>query len=169
MDGMPRFYYGSVTKNEHMILDILGDHGDYVRHDVEAPLARRFRRDWEGVCKYADILALFRKEGTEYLVGIEIKDWKGRVTPKMCYQYLKTYRHGCQYVYIAARKFSLKSFEIHELGFIDLDRMKVIKKPEYLYPRKKDREGVIMKMRDSPPPRRRFVHCPDQWSLDDFG
>ncbi len=168
MDGMPRFSYASITVNEHLIIDTLKHHGEYVRHDTESPLAKRFRRDWKGVCKYGDILALFRKDGVEYLIGIEIKDWKARVTPKMCYQYLKTYRKGCQYVYMAAREFSPRAFEIHELGFIDLREMKVVKKPEYLYPRKADREGVIRKMSNTPPRRKSFIQHPDQTCLSEF-
>ena len=168
MDSVPRFFYASITVNEHLILDVLKDHGDCVLHDTESPLAKRFRRDWDGRCKYGDILALFRKNNIDYLVGIEVKDWKAKVTPKMCYQYLKTYRKGCQYFYIAARHFSPRSFDISEIGFIDLDKMQVIKKPEYLHPRKKDREGVIRKMNKAPQPRRFFVMHPDQTTMGDF-
>lgn len=168
MDPVPRFFYASTTVNEHLILDLLKDHGDCVLSDTEAPLAKRFRRDWDGRCKYGDILALFKKNNIEYLVGIEVKDWKAKVTPKMCYQYLKTYRKGCQYFYIAARHFSPRSFDISEIGFIDLDKMAVIKKPEYLYPRKKDREGVIRKMNKTPLPRRYFIMHPDQTTMVDF-
>ncbi len=168
MDSAPRFFYASVTVNEHLILDLLKDHGDCVLHDTESPLAKRFRRDWDGRCKYGDILALFRKNNLDYLVGIEVKDWKARVTPKMCYQYLRTYRKGCQYFYIAARHFSPRSFDISEIGFIDLEKMAVIKKPEYLHPRKKDREGVIRKMNKAPQPRRYFIMHPDQTTMADF-
>ncbi len=168
MEKSTRFYYGGITVNEHLILDALKEHGECVLHDTESPLARRFRRDWDGRCKYGDILAVFKKNGVEYLIGIEVKDWKARVTPKMCYQYLKTYRKGCQYVYIAARRFSPRTFDIHELGFIDLEKMEVIKRPEYLYPKKRDRLGVIRGMRGSPKPRRYFVMHPDQTTMEWF-
>lgn len=170
MDGSTRFYKGGATVNEHLILELLKEHGDCVLCDTETPLARRFRGNWDGQCKYGDILAVFRKNGLEYLIGIEVKDWKARVTPKMCYLYLKTYRKGCQYVYIAARRFSPRTFDIHELGFIDLDRMEVVKRPEYLYPRKSDRAKVVRGMRGAPrPKRKRWVMHPDQTSLRRFG
>jgi hypothetical protein len=168
MDGNERFFSASITVNEHLILDVLDNHGEYVTHGTEAALSRRFYQDWDGECKRADILALFKKQDSEYLVGIEIKDWKNRVSARMCYRYLKTYRKSCQYFYFAARKFSTRVFDIHEIGYINLNKMKVIKKPEYLYPEKKYREGVVRKLKKTPPPRRHFVMHPHQKKLDSY-
>ena len=168
MDGNARFFSASVTVNEHLILDLLDGHGEYVTHDTEANLSRRFYRDWDGECKRADILALYRKDDAEYLIGIEVKDWKNRVNARMCYRYLRTYRRSCQYFYFAAREFSKRAFDIHEIGFIDLNQMKVIKKPEYLYPPKRHREPVIKKLKNAPPPRRYFVMHPHQRKLDSY-
>lgn len=165
MDGDIRFYNYSRTVNEHLILDIIENHGNYVLHATESVLARRFM-DWDGVCYLADILSIFRKNHRDYLIGIEIKDWKDTVHPKLCWEYLKTYRKSCEYFYIAARKFSPIVPIIKEIGLINLSTMKVVKRAEYLYPEKEFRAGVVKKLKKITSQRKNIIEDPYQMSLD---
>lgn len=167
MDGNIRFYNYSKTVNEQLILDIVQDHGEYVLHATESVLARRFI-DWDGVCYLADILTIFRKNKRDYLIGIEIKDWKHTVHPKLCWQYLKTYRKSCEYFYLAARKFSPVAPSIREIGLINLSTMKVVKKAEYLFPKKEFRAGVVRGLKKCTKPKRDIIEDPYQMSLDIF-
>jgi hypothetical protein len=160
-----RFFNFSRTVNEGLILDIIQDHGNYVLHATESVLARKFY-DWDGVCYLADILTIFRKDKRDYLIGIEIKDWKHTVHPKLCWEYLKTYRKSCEYFYLAARKFSQKAPMINEVGLINLDTMKVIKKAEYLFPQKDFRAGVVKSLKKATSPLRDIIEDPYQMSLD---
>jgi hypothetical protein len=165
MDGKIKFYNYSRTVNEQLILDIIEDHGEYVLHATESVLARRFM-DWDGVCYLADILTIFRNNKRDYLIGIEIKDWSHNVHPKLCWQYLKTYRKSCEYFYLAARKFSLDAPTIKEIGLINLSTMKVVKRPEYLYPNKEFRSGVVKRLKKFTSHRRDIIEDPYQMSLD---
>ncbi|UCE37446.1 MAG: hypothetical protein JSW00_18645 [Thermoplasmata archaeon] len=160
-----RFYNFSKTINEQLILDIIEDHGDYVLHATESVLARRFL-DWEGICYLADILTVFRKNHRDYLIGIEIKDWKHTVHPKLCWEYLKTYRKSCEYFYLAARKFSGTASIIKEIGLINLSTMKVVKRAEYLFPQKEFRAGVVRGLKKFTSPVRDIIEDPYQMSLD---
>ncbi len=167
MDGAIRFYDFSKTVNEQLILDIIEDHGEYVLHATESVLAKRFF-DWEGVCYLADILTIFRNKKRDYLIGIEIKDWKHTVHPKLCWQYLKTYRKSCEYFYLAARKFSPDAALIEELGLINLSTMKVVKRAEYLFPSKEFRAGVVRGLKKCTSFRRDLIEDPYQMSLDRY-
>lgn len=160
-----KFYNFSKTQNEQLILDIIEDHGDYVLHATESVLARRFY-DWDGVCYLADILTVFRKNQRDYLIGIEIKDWKNTVHPKLCWEYLKTYRKSCEYFYLAARKFSPVLSMINEVGLINLSTMKVVKRAQYLFPKKEFRAGVVRVLKKSTSPKRDIIEDPYQMSLD---
>jgi hypothetical protein len=162
-----RFFNYSRTKNEQMILDIIDEHGDYVLHATESVLARRFY-DWDGVCYLADILSIYRKNSRDYLIGIEIKDWHAKVHPKLCWDYLKTYRKSCEYFYLAARKFSQVAPMINEIGLINLDTMKVVKRAEYLYPQPEFRSGVVRSLKKFTNIRRAIIEDPYQMSLDMF-
>jgi hypothetical protein len=162
-----KFYNFSKTVNEQLILDIIEDHGDYVLHATESVLARRFY-DWDGVCYLADILTVFRKNHRDYLIGIEIKDWKNTVHPKLCWEYLKTYRKSCEYFYLAARKFSPVLPMINEVGLINLSTMKVVKRAQYLFPKKEFRAGVVRILKKSTSPKRDIIEDPYQMSLDMF-
>lgn len=165
MDGSIRFYNFSRTVNEQLILDIIEGHGDYVLHATESVLARHFL-DWDGVCYLADILTIFRKNKRDYLIGIEIKDWSQKVHPKLCWEYLKTYRKSCEYFYLAARKFSLTAPIIKEIGLINLSTMKVVKRAEYLFPEKDFRAGVVRSLKKCTEPKRDIIEDPYQMSLD---
>jgi hypothetical protein len=165
MDGETKFYNFSKTVNEQLILDIIEEHGDYVLHATESVLARRFY-DWDGVCYLADILTVFRKNHRDYLIGIEIKDWKNTVHPKLCWEYLKTYRKSCEYFYLAARKFSPVLPMINEVGLINLTTMKVVKRAQYLFPKKEFRAGVVRVLKKSTSPKRDIIEDPYQMSLD---
>ncbi|UCG68067.1 MAG: hypothetical protein JSV09_09530 [Thermoplasmata archaeon] len=167
MDGSIRFYNYSKTVNEQLILDIIEDHGEYVLHATESVLARHFM-DWEGICYLADILTIFRKNKRDYLIGIEIKDWNQKVHPKLCWEYLKTYRKSCEYFYLAARKFSLTTPIIEEVGLINLSTMKVVKKAEYLFPEKDFRASVVRSLKKCTEPKRDIIEDPYQMSLDMF-
>jgi hypothetical protein len=162
-----RFYNFSKTVNEHLILDVIEQHGDYVLHATESVLARRFF-DWDGVCYLADILSIFRKNKRDFLIGIEIKDWKIPVHPKLCWEYLKTYRRSCEYFYLAARKFSQVAPMINEIGLINLDKMKVVKPAEYLFPQKEFRAGVVSGLKKFTGFNRDIIEDPYQTSLDMF-
>jgi hypothetical protein len=162
-----RFYNFSKTVNEQLILDVIDEHGDYVLHATESVLARRFF-DWDGVCYLADILTIYRKGNRDYLIGIEIKDWKNTVHPKLCWEYLKTYRKSCEYFYLAARKFSQVAPMIEEIGLINLESMKVVKPAEYLFPQKEFRAGVVRGLKKITNFNRDIIEDPYQMSLDMF-
>ncbi len=67
-------------------------------------------------------------------MGVEIKEWGKFVHPKIAAEYLDTYRHTCEYFYLAAKRFSKRTLDIKDIGLFDLTKMRVIKNPEYLYP-----------------------------------
>ena len=165
MDGKIQVYNNSRTATEQLILDIIEDHGEYVLHATESVLARHFL-DWDGVCYLADILTIFRRNNRDYLIGIEIKDWNQRVHPKLCWQYLKTYRKSCEYFYLAARKFSQDAPIIKEIGLINLSTMKVVKRAEYLFPRKEIRAGVVKRLKKFTSTGQNIIEDPYQMNLD---
>ena len=170
LDSAPRlrFFRHSQTINEEHILDVLDDaddHGEYVLHATESSLCRRFH-DWSGKCFFADILAVYKKDAKDYLIGIEIKDWKNTVHPKMCYEYLQTYRTSCEYFYIAARKFSQTLASIDEIGLINIDTMKVVKPAKYLYPDKEYRMEVVRRLKRITRTTKNILEDPYQLSLE---
>ena len=162
-----RFYKYSRTVNEQLILDVIEGHGEHVLHATESVLARHFM-DWDGICYLADILTIFRKNKRDYLIGIEIKDWNHNVHPKLCCEYLKTYRKSCEYFYLAARQFSQDTSIIKELGLINLSTMKVAKKAQYLFPRKEFRAGVVKGLKKCMPIKRDIIEDPYQMCLDRY-
>ncbi len=162
-----KFYNYSRTVNEQLILDINENQGEYVLHTTESALARYFI-DWDGICYLADILTIFRRNERDYLIGIEIKDWSCRVHPKLCWEYLKTYRKSCEYFYLAARKFSQDTSIIKELGLINLSTMKVAKQAQYLFPKKEFRAGVVRGLKKCVLTTRDIIEDPYQMSLDRY-
>jgi len=167
MDGNIRFFNYSRTVNEDLILSFIEGHGEYVTHLTESVLVRRFM-DWDGVCYLADILTIFRKGERDFLIGIEIKDWKKAVHPNLCWTYLKTYRRSCEYFYLAARKISPTAFMIDNIGLINLSRMKVVKRAKYLHPSKEYRASVVKIINRYSKVRRNIIEDPYQISLDRF-
>jgi hypothetical protein len=163
-----RFYKASQTVNEALILSAIRDKGELVFSATESALAHKFER-WRGECFYADVLALFRKEKRDYLVGIEVKDWGARITRKLCRQYLDTYGRSVEYFYLAGRKFSPSIWAIPRLGLIDLDRLEVVKKARYLYPDKKLRAGVVKVLKEYKGAPEAIQEDPYQMSLGKFG
>lgn len=160
-----RFYNYSRTINEELILDLFKDHGEYVLHATESILTRHFL-GWDGVCYLADILTIFRRNNRDYLIGIEIKDWKHRVHPKLCWDYLKTYRKSCEYFYLAARRFSQDACTIREIGLINLNTMKIVKRARYLYPRKELRASAVKSLKKATKINKHIIEDPYQTSLD---
>lgn len=165
MEGEIRFFNYSRTVNERLILDVIENHGEYVLHATESILTRRLV-DWDGICYLADILAVFRRSNRDYLIGIEIKDWKQTIHPKLCWKYLKTYRKSCEYFYLAARKFSPIAHMITELGLINLNKMEVVKRAEYLFPKKEFRAAVVKSLKKCVATKRNIIEDPYQMSLD---
>ena len=167
MDGVRRFHEHGATVNEGPLLGLLGRHGEYVLHATESVLAGRFT-DWDGECYSADVLALFCRLHRDYLVGIEIKNWKSRVHPKLCRCYLETYRGTCEYFYLAARRFSPSAHSIRDLGLIDLEELRVVKEARYLFPRKELRAGAVRLLKKRVPAPRHIIEDPYQTRLDRF-
>jgi len=120
------------TINSHEIVDAITGHGISVFHISEIHLKPYVCR--KSACNLADIMAIFKKSGRHYIVGIEIKEWNVTVNPKLAMEYLETYRNTCEYFYLAAKKFSKSTLELNEIGLFDLTEMKVIKNPAYLFP-----------------------------------
>ena len=120
------------TINAHAIVQSIHLHGNPVFHTPEMHLKPYLCR--ESVCNLADIIAVYNQSGRFYVVGIEIKEWKNTVYPKVAVEYLETYRQTCEYFYLAGKHFSKKTFKIEEIGLFDLTCMKVVKKPDYLFP-----------------------------------
>src|SRR3990170_8393365 len=120
------------TINSNIIVNAITHHGIPVFHTSEIHLKPFLCR--ESACNLADIIAVYKQAERFYIVGIEIKEWDKRVNPKIAREYLETYRHTCEYFYLAAKKFSKITLELKNIGLFDLTRMKDIKDPEYLYP-----------------------------------
>ncbi|MFU8766951.1 MAG: hypothetical protein ACNA7I_04700 [Candidatus Methanoperedens sp.] len=121
-----------MTRNAHAIVNSITIHGKPVFHTPEMHLKPYLCRD--SVCNLADIIAVYQQSCRFYIVGIEIKEWKAPVYPKIAEEYLQTYRKTCEYFYLAAKRFSKRAFELDDIGLFDLTRMEVVKKPGYLYP-----------------------------------
>ncbi len=113
-------------------MNSISRHGTLVFHTSEMHIKPFLCR--KSVCNLADIIAVFKQSERFYIVGIEIKEWNATVCPKLAIEYLETYRHTCEYFYLAAKHFSKSTLEIKEIGLFDLTAMKVIKNPDYLFP-----------------------------------
>lgn len=125
----------------------------YIReHGIPIYVEKEFHmkplRNRKDICYYGDILAVYEKGKRWYLVGIEIKDWQARVGPQLARDYLSVYGEVCEYFYLAARRFSSQLLS-SPVGLFSLERMEVIKKPEYLYPNEKLRANAIKRMKKS--------------------
>lgn len=136
------FSHCGMTTNSGEIVNSITNHGFPVFHTSEIHIKPFLCR--KSVCNLADIIAIFKKSERFYIVGIEIKEWNAVVNPKLAYSYLETYRDTCEYFYLAAKHFSRAIFQIKEIGLFDLNTMKVIKDPAYLFPNP-DFRGNLMK------------------------
>jgi hypothetical protein len=124
----------------------------------------RNRRD---ACYYGDILAVYERGRRWYLVGIEVKDWKARVGPKLAKEYLSTYGEVCEYFYLAARRFSRRLLTFPSVGLFSLEKMEVVKKPGYLYPDENLRASAIKRMKKDGL-KETVIESPYQTTLDQF-
>lgn len=128
-----RFVDPSVgTVNEGFLLAAITHHGELVSSGREIPYRREFEPTDERYI--GDAFGLFRKSGALVLVGIEIKDWAGPVTPKLARTYLATYGRSCDYFYLAARHFLPGVRQLPRVGLIDLGGPKVVRKGGRLRP-----------------------------------
>jgi len=141
MDKMIFSRYG-ITTNSQEIINSITNLGVAVFHTSEIHIKPFICR--KSVCNLADIIAVFKRSERFYIVGIEIKEWSAVVHPKLARQYLQTYRDTCEYFYLAAKRFSDATFEIEDIGLFDLNTMKVVKEPAYLFP-DPDFRGHLMK------------------------
>ena len=121
-----------MTINSHEIVNSITGQGAPVFHTPEIHIKPFLCR--KSVCNLADIIAVFKRSERFYIVGIEIKEWNAVVNPKLALSYLETYRNTCEYFYLAAKHFSRATFEIKDIGLFDINTMKVIKNPAYLFP-----------------------------------
>ncbi len=120
------------TINSNLIVSAITCHGIPVFHTSEMLLKPFIPRD--SACNLADIIAVYKQSERFHIVGIEIKEWDKRVHQKLAEEYLETYRHTCDYFYLAAKRFSKRTLALKDIGLFDLTEMKVIKNPDYLYP-----------------------------------
>ncbi len=127
-----KFSSFGTTINSQEIVSAITCHGIPVFHTSEIHIKPFLCK--KSVCNLADIVAVFRQSGRFYIVGIEIKEWNASVNSKLAMEYLDTYRQSCEYFYLAAKHFSSGIFKMEEIGLFDLNLMKVIKNPSYLFP-----------------------------------
>ncbi len=120
------------TINSNLIVTKITCHGVPVFHTSEMLLKPFISRD--SACNLGDIIAIYKQFERFYIVGIEIKEWDKCVHQKLAAEYLDTYRHTCEYFYLAAKRFSKRTLEIKDIGLFDLTKMRAIKNAEYLYP-----------------------------------
>lgn len=148
-----------------LIPECIKEHGTPIH--VEKEFHMKPVRNRKDVCYYGDILAVYKKGRRWYLVGIEIKDWKAKVGPKLAKTYLSVYGDVCEYFYMAARRFSSDLLRIPSVGLFSLEKMEVIKKPKYLYPNEKLRASAIRRMKKSGL-NLHVIESPYQTTLDMF-
>lgn len=127
-----KFSRFGTTINSKEIVNSIHQHGTPVFQTSEMHLKPFVCR--KSVCNQADIIAVFRSSDRHYIVGIEIKEWKEKVHPKLAVEYLDTYGRTCEYFYLAAKHFSKQILEMEGPGLFDLEQMEVIKSPAYLFP-----------------------------------
>ena len=148
-----------------MIPEHIREHGIPIHVEKEFHIKPfRQRKD---ICYYGDILAVYEKGVRWYLVGIEIKDWKVRVGPKLAKNYLKVYGQVCEYFYLAARRFSKRLLGLPSVGLFSLEKMEVVKRPEYLFPNEKLRGSAVKRMKKSGL-KEDVIEFPYQTTLDLF-
>lgn len=123
---------GVGTVNEQYLMAALSHHGQLVGSGREVCYRKEFGRDDERFI--GDAFGLFLKAGVLSVVGVEVKDWKAPVTPKLARTYLETYGRSCDFVYLAARRFLPGVACVRDLGQIALDGPKVTKRAERLTP-----------------------------------
>ncbi len=136
-----------MTINSNAIVKAITQHGNPVFHTSEMHLKPFLCR--ESACNLADIIAVYKRSERYYIVGIEIKEWDKRVHQKIAMEYLETYRHTCEYFYLAAKRFSRNTLELADIGLFDLTEMKVIKTPEYLYPDVDLRANIMKRIKNN--------------------
>jgi len=101
------------------------------------------------VCHFGDIVAVYECGVRFFLVGIEVKDWKEKVTPALAQKYLSAYSCICEYFYLSAHKFSRSVFGMASVGLFSLARMEVIRQGKYLNPDESLRMNAIVRMKKS--------------------
>jgi hypothetical protein len=154
------------TINSNAIVSAITLHGVPVFQTSELHLKPFLCR--ESVCNLADIIAVYKRSERFYIVGIEIKEWKNRVYPKMAMEYLETYRSTCEYFYLAAKRFSKSTLELEYIGLFDLTRMEVIKNPEYLYPDADFRANIMKRIKNNFKVLSNAVEDPFQRTIEEF-
>ncbi len=146
-----------------LVAECIREHGIPIH--VEKEFHMKPVRNRKDICYYGDILAVYEKGNSWYLVGIEIKDWKARVGPQIAHDYLTVYGAVCEYFYLAARRFSHQLLGIPSVGLFSLEKMKVIKRPEYLYPDERLRASAIKRMKKGGL-KEAVIESPYQTTLD---
>ncbi|MBU2617581.1 MAG: hypothetical protein KKI07_02750 [Euryarchaeota archaeon] len=144
-NGETRFQEGGKTKNGEIVVNSIPAHGRLVFHASEFHLKPFICKG--SACNLADVIAVYKNGHRFYLIGIEIKDWIREVYSGLAKRYLDAYRKSCEFFYIAARSFSQELFHIEDIGLFDLNALKVIKSPRYLYPDYKYRSHVIWRIK----------------------
>ncbi len=129
------------TINSNLIVSAITCHGIPVFHTSEMLLKSFISRD--SACNLADIIAVYKNSERFHIVGIEIKEWDKRVHQKLAAEYLETYRHTCEYFYLAANRFSKRTLALKDIGLFDLTGIKVIKNP-LKFVRLKSHENTAM-------------------------
>ncbi|VVB89488.1 Uncharacterised protein [uncultured archaeon] len=76
---MMHFSSFGTTINSNAIVSAITRHGVPVFQTSEMHLKPFLCR--ESACNLADIIAVYKRSERFYVVGIEIKEWKNRVTP----------------------------------------------------------------------------------------
>jgi len=154
------------TINSSAIVSAITLHGVPVFQTSELHLKPFLCR--ESACNLADIIAVYKRSERFYIVGIEIKEWKNMVYPKMAMEYLDTYRSTCEYFYLAAKRFSKSTFEVKDIGLFDLTGMKIVKNPEYLYPDADFRANLMKRIKNHFKVLSNAVDDPFQRTIEEF-
>jgi hypothetical protein len=145
LKNIMKFSNFGATINSHEIVKSITLHGIHIFHTSEMHIKPFLCR--KSACNLADIIAVYKRSGRFYIVGIEIKEWKTTVHPKIAMEYLNTYRSTCEYFYLAAKSFSSSTFDIEDIGLFDLTEMKVIKAPCYLSPNPDFRANLMKRIK----------------------
>lgn len=148
-----------------LITDSIRKHGNPIH--VEKEFHIKPVRNRKDVCYYGDIFAVYEKGRRWYLVGIEIKDWKVKVGPRIAQQYVSVYGEVCEYFYLAARRFSQRLLQFPSIGLFSLEKMEVVKEPAYLYPDENLRASAIKRMKKGGL-KEIVIESPYQTTLDSF-
>ena len=160
------FSHFGMTINSQEIVNSITGHGIPVFHTPEMHIKPFICR--KSACNLADIIAVYKRSERFYIVGIEIKEWNAVVHPKLAHDYLETYRDTCEYFYLAAKRFSGATFEIKDIGLFDLNTMKVIKNPGYLFPNADFRAHLMRRIKKHYQVLPGVVEDPFQRTLGEF-